>query len=160
MSSKKKAYITILGRSVWAMVNTYYAVLREDDYRPDKIFIFTEKSFSQEAEKGKVAMEVLNENYEHESNIIIKVVDDVDFVSAGNQLMDKINELGEDEYDISLDITPGRKPLVVASLLPTKKKELEHVYYLEISDLKNADHPYMEIPMEKQRLWDFTEVKS
>ncbi len=158
MSYNKKAYITILGRSVWAMVNTYYAVMRESDHRPDEIYIYTERSFSEGAEKGSKALEVINDTYDNRAEIEIAVVNDVDFEAAGKQLMEKINGLGEQGYDVSLDITPGRKPLVVGALLPARDTKLEHVFYLEISDLDDADHPYMQIPMAKQKLWDFTEV--
>ncbi|WP_456467961.1 hypothetical protein [Archaeoglobus sp.] len=44
---EKKAYLTLLGRSDWAVLNTYYAVLVEKSYYPDKIHIFAEKSYSE-----------------------------------------------------------------------------------------------------------------
>ncbi len=156
MSSK--VYITILGRYVWAMVNTYHAVMREKEFKPDKIYIYTEKSFEKEAEKGREAMHMINEAYDNISDIEIIAVDDVDFVSAGKQLKDKIDMLNDERCEISLDITPGRKPLVVGALLPAKNSPLNHVYYLEIADLKDVSKPYMQIPMSKQKLWDFREA--
>ena len=38
-------YISLLGRSVWASLNTYYAVLDETDHRPEIIWVVTESSF-------------------------------------------------------------------------------------------------------------------
>ncbi|MDI9609958.1 MAG: hypothetical protein QFX36_01370 [Archaeoglobales archaeon] len=47
---EKRAYITLLGRSGWAVVNTYYALLILKSYYPDLIQIFAEESYSQGGE--------------------------------------------------------------------------------------------------------------
>ena len=39
-----KAYLTLLGRSTWALVNSYYAVVEEKGYHPDGIMIYAESS--------------------------------------------------------------------------------------------------------------------
>jgi len=36
----KNIYITMLGRSIWAVLNSYYAVLKEKQYYPNEIFLF------------------------------------------------------------------------------------------------------------------------
>lgn len=151
-------YITILGRYVWAMVNSYHAVVRERGLSPNRIYICTEERFSDGVVKGKKALELINETYGIESEIETLIVKDVDLVDAGVKLQKKVNSLMEEGYKIHLDITPGRKPLVAAALLPVKKRHLNSVFYLEISDLKDVNRPYMSIPMNKQKLWDFTEV--
>jgi len=38
----KNIYITMLGRSIWAVLNSYYAVLKEKQYYPDDIILFAE----------------------------------------------------------------------------------------------------------------------
>ena len=38
----KKIYITMLGRSIRAVLNSYYAVLKEKQYYPDDIILFVE----------------------------------------------------------------------------------------------------------------------
>jgi len=45
----RKAYITILGRSTWALINTYHAVLMEEAYHPDVIHIFAEDTSMQKS---------------------------------------------------------------------------------------------------------------
>jgi hypothetical protein len=32
-------YITMLGRSIWALLNSYYAVVRETEFRPARIVV-------------------------------------------------------------------------------------------------------------------------
>jgi len=150
----EKAYITVLGRYLWAMVNSYYAVLREEDYCPEQVYIVAEERFESEAEKGKEAFRILNEEYGISPNVETIIVKDVDFISAGEKISKTIKDLKEDDSKIALDVTPGRKPLVTAALVPAIKHGLEHIYYLEISDLDEVAKPYMEIPLGKQKLWD------
>jgi len=149
-----RAYITVLGRYLWAMVNSYYAVLREEDYYPDKVYIVAEKRSESEVDRGKEAFEILSEQYDISPDVETIIVENVDFISAGEQISQAIKELKEEESKIALDITPGRKPLITAALVPAIKQGLEHIYYLEISDLNDVAKPYMEIPLGKQKLWD------
>ena len=152
----EKAYITVLGRSAWAMVNCYYAVLRDEKYHPDEIYIFTEKSFESNLESGTEGMEVLNKQYGISPKMNSIVVDDGDFLSSGKEISDTVKRLKDMGCQIALDITPGRKPLVTGALIPAMKHELEHIYYLAISDLDDVAKPYMEIPFGKHKLWDFS----
>jgi len=155
--ASEKAYITVLGRYLWAMVNSYYAVLREESYYPEQVYIVAEERFESEAEKGKEAFEILNQQYDISPEVKTIIVKDVDFFSAGKKISKTIEELKEDGFKIAIDVTPGRKPLVTASLVPAIKKGLQHIYYLEISDLDDVAKPYMEIPLDKQKLWDLLE---
>ncbi len=149
-----RAYITVLGRYLWAMVNSYHAVLREERYHPDKVYIVAEERFASEAEKGKEAFKILNERYDISPEVETIIVEDVDFISAGKKISKTIEDLKEEGCKIAVDVTPGRKPLVTASLVPAIKKGLQHIFYLEISDLDDVAKPYLEIPLGKQKLWD------
>ncbi len=150
----EKAYITVLGRYVWALVNCYHAVLREKEYYPDKVFIVAEDRSKSEVDKGKKAFGILNEQYDISPEMETIIVENVDFFSAGKRISKTIKELKEDKTKIALDITPGRKPMITAALVPAIKEGLEHIYYLEISDLDDVAKPYLEIPLGKQKLWD------
>jgi hypothetical protein len=44
-AAKPKAYITLLGRSVWALTNSYYAAIRERNYLPSRVCILTEEPY-------------------------------------------------------------------------------------------------------------------
>ena len=47
--SSERVYITLLGRSVWALLNTYYAITREAQYFPDTVYIAVEAPFRDQA---------------------------------------------------------------------------------------------------------------
>jgi hypothetical protein len=50
-----------------------------------------------------------------------------------------------------LDITPGRKAVVLGSLFAGWTNHLfDHIFYLYIESLRNANRPYMLIPMSIQ----------
>ncbi|MBA3046549.1 MAG: hypothetical protein KKH41_01595 [Candidatus Thermoplasmatota archaeon] len=152
--SSDKAYITILGRSSWAMVNSYYAVLRQENFLPDVIHIFTEKKYESYAPKIREAFGILNSEFGIKPSIDVHTVEDVDFIAAGKQMSETIQNLKRAGMEVALDITPGRKALIIGALIPAMKQDLEHIYYLEITDMSDAARPYMEIPLQQQKLWD------
>ena len=75
-SMPKKAYITMLGRSTWALVNSYYALLRERRYFPDSIFVFTEKSYENELEKATNGLETLSKHFGFQFTIHQEVIEE------------------------------------------------------------------------------------
>ena len=64
----KKIYITMLGRSVWAVLNSYHAVLRERAFFPDEVVLFAEGNSSEkllkEVETTVNGLKVLSEEFE------------------------------------------------------------------------------------------------
>jgi len=152
---KKKAYITLLGRSAWAVLNTYYAVLAEKSYYPNTIHIFAEKSYSEDLEKIAEGMRILSEEFEFEPKIDSTIIEDNDFISAVRKIGELVKKLKEQGCSVAIDITPGRKTLVSAALIPAVKLRLDHVFYLAVKELE--DKPYMMIPLANQQLRDFME---
>ncbi|MCS7131048.1 MAG: hypothetical protein NZ872_06485 [Archaeoglobaceae archaeon] len=152
---EKRAYITLLGRSEWAVLNTFYAVLIDKGYFPDLIHIFAEKSFSQNLGKIAEGMRVLSEEFGFKPEIGYTIIEDNDFISAVEKIGTLIKQLKKQEYKIAIDITPGRKPLVSAALIPAMKLRMDHVFYLAVKELE--PRPYMMIPLAQQKLRDFME---
>lgn len=151
--TEKKAYITLLGRSAWAVLNTYYAVLAEKGYYPDVIHIFAEKSYSEDLEKIAEGMRILSEEFGFEPEISSTVIEDNDFISAVRRIGELVKKLKERGCSVAIDITPGRKTLVSAALISAVKLRLEHVFYLAVKQLEAR--PYMMIPLANQQLRDF-----
>jgi len=153
----KKAYITILGRSTWALINTYYAVLAEKSYYPDLVYIFAEDIYAGELDKAIRGVEILSEEFGFKPEIRQEVVGEADFVEAGFKISSLIKDLKGEGYRVAIDITPGRKALVAGALIPTSKIGVDHVFYLAIKTLDNASKPYRMIPLQIQELRDFVE---
>ena len=149
----KSVYITLMGRSGWAVVNSFYASIIETDYRPDEIFVIYEKAYQESVKPVMKGLELIQETY-GESNIQGKIVPDWDTITAGKAALDLVNAAKEDGASVALDITGGRKALVSGSLLALKNSKLEHVYYLAIDSLEGAARPYPLIPKRHQQLFD------
>ncbi len=153
----KKAYLTILGRSTWALINTYYAVLTEKAYYPDIVYIFAEDIYANQLDKAMKGIVILSEEFGFKPEIRQKIVKEADFVEAGLKIMSLIKDLKQSGYRVAIDITPGRKALVAGALIPISKIGVDHVFYLAIKTLDNASRPYKMIPLQIQELRDFVE---
>jgi hypothetical protein len=138
-------------------VNAYYAVLREKHYLPDKVFIFTETTYQHELEKAETGIRILSEEFGINPDINSKVVSDWDFLAAGKEVFSQVRTLKDSGYEVAIDITPGRKALVVAALISGIRVDIDHVFYLAIKSVDDAAKPYMMIPLQIQQIRDFVD---
>jgi hypothetical protein len=152
-----KAYITMLGRSTWALVNSYYAVIREKKYNPDTIIVFTEDRYKNGLDRASKALEILSEDFGLKPTIQHEVIEEADFLSAGRRVFQIVEDLKSRGFEVAVDITPGRKALVAGALVPLSKISVDHVFYMLIDTVEDASKPYMMIPLQIQHLKDFME---
>ena len=152
-----KALLTLLGRSTWALINTYYALLTEKEYCPDKIVIITEEPYKKQLVKAREGIEILSSAHGFTPEISEISLPSSSFIEAGKQISSLVKQLKADDYEIAIDITGGRKALVAGTLLSIANQGVNHVFYLAIDSLDDASKPYMMIPLSIQHLRDFTE---
>lgn len=152
-----KALLTLLGRSTWALINTFYALLAEKEYFPDQIVIITEEPYKEQLLKVREGFEVLSSEYGFTPDIREILLPSSAFFEAGKKISVLVKELKADDYEIAIDITGGRKALVAGTLLSIANQGVNHVFYLAIDSLDDASKPYMMIPLSIQHLRDFTE---
>jgi len=150
-------YITMLGRSGWAMVNAYYAAVRERGYHPDEVVIFAEEGTAGGLEAASAGIRAVSLKYGFQPVIRSEIVKDGDFIAAGRKMTELIRAWKSSGEKIAVDITPGRKPLVVGALIPLNKVWVDHIFYLQIDDTSDSAKPYMMIPLGRQSLLDFIE---
>ena len=150
-----KSYHTLLGRSNWALINSYYAVLEEKGYHPDKIIVYTEGN----SETQNIAEDLLgiSTEYSFHPTVEIRTVHEGDFIDSGNIISADLKRLKEEGYETALDITPGRKALVAGAIISASRQNIDHIYYLMIDSTEDADRPYLMIPRKRQTLIDFAE---
>lgn len=151
-----KAYITMLGRSTWAMINSYYAVVMRG-YRPDKIYIFLEDIYSEKLPKAVEALKIISSEYGFSPEIEWAIIEEDNFLEADGKIGELLKKLKEEGYEVSVDITSGRKALVAGAAIHALPLEVEHLFYLSLRDLEYANRPYMMIPLHIQKLKDFME---
>jgi hypothetical protein len=156
----KKAYIALLGRSSWALINSYYAVLKNDCYTPDIVYVFVEERDKEKLDTVISAIKILNEEFDVEAEVKTHVLGDAIFLSIGKEVFKIMNDLVKNGFSIALDITSGKKTLVAASLLSAnnfispKCNVINHIFYLSVDDPLEAK-PFMMIPSSVQVLRDF-----
>lgn len=142
-------YITFVGRSDWAVVNSFWATLFHTDIIPDEIQVIYKKHDKDMAEssiKGiKKILEVKDIDAEIEEYVI---EDEFDVMKAAEH----VEEICEDGRPVILDITPARKAMASGSVIEGVKMEVEGVLYLYIDSVKNADRSYLDIPLPRQDL--------
>lgn len=155
--TKKQAYITILGRSTWALINTYYAVLDENKYRPDIVYIFAEDLYEKEVMKAIKGVEILSQSYGINPEIKYEIVPEAEFIEAGVKIGYILQDFKKRGFTVAIDTTPGRKTLVAGALISASKFGVDHVFYLAIKTLEDVSKPYKMIPSSLQKLKDFME---
>jgi hypothetical protein len=150
-----KAYLTLLGRSTWALINSYYAVLEEKGYHPDKVTVYTEGNSETKGILDGISS--ISSEYGLHPTVEVKMVHEGDFIASGNMISADLKRLKDEGYETALDITPGRKALVAGAILSASKQHIDHIYYLMIDSTEDADRPYLFIPRKRQTLTDFAE---
>ena len=153
-----KVYITMTGRSDWAVLNSLWAAIKEKRYVPEKVYILAENWNIARAEKVKEGIATLLREYVQNPGLIIvqtKIGDPIEARTKVTEIIDR-----EKENEIAVDITPGRKAAVTGALVASAKKNIKHIFYLYIETLENASKPYIMIPKSIQHFNDFAEVKT
>jgi len=153
--SSDSIYITMTGRSVWALLNAYYAVLRETKFRPTHIIILSETEHVGQIPVLKKGLTILSDGYGLAPQVDVEQVQTGDFIEAGRKISTRIKAGRQLGSKVAIDITPGRKALVAGALIPLASISVDHVFYLQITSTDDAAKPYMMIPLASQQLRDF-----
>lgn len=147
------AYIALYGRSIWATLNTYYAVLMETEYRPDQIWLVAESDYEDKLQALSEGFEIISIGFDFKPEIRSKTIPTASIAETGpiiRELHDKLQET----YETAMDITSARKAVVAGALLVTSDARPDHIYYLEIDRLEDTSKPYPMIPVQRQQLHD------
>jgi hypothetical protein len=147
-------YISLLGRSVWASLNTYYAVLDETDHRPEIIWVVTESSFEDQLPALIEGYDVISTSFNIKPIIKTVILPEGNISEAGIEVRGLVDSYTKEDV-VALDITSARKALVAGALLATADNKPAHIFYLKIDSLDDSAKPYLMIPRQIQTLHDF-----
>lgn len=153
---ERRAYITFAGRSAWALLNTYQAVLREQGYAPSEVYIVTDAACRAEPSKIVEGVGIISERYGADPTISIVDVPCNDYPAVGKIVAELAGRLASEGCAIALDITPGRKAAIVSAgaALASAGIKTEHIYYLGLLTETGMPRPYLTIPLHLQALHD------
>ena len=153
------SYVTLAGPSEWAIVNSLWAATEHYEVRPDQVFIIHESSVRPIALKASSLIESLLVGYDIEPTVKTVELRKEDYVSIGTKV-GKIVREGKKDGEVSVDITPGRKRYAFAALIAAVKENADHIFYLYLENLWNANRPYPMIPYILHQIDDLKEVQS
>lgn len=148
-------YITMVGRSYWATLNSLWAVLKEEKFEPGKVILLCEENLKDRAEILKKDITNLLNGYDFETSVEIRQLENADFYHAGEEVLEVVD--GEED-SVALDITGGRKALVAGALVNPGARRLKHVFYLYLDEIKDADRPYPSIDYDRMMIKDFVDI--
>src|SRR5512137_2140006 len=144
----ERVYLAFMGRSIWGTFNSAWASAVHFHFLPQKVYLVVNSCDKVKAEQCRGMLGVLYDEFQNRAELQIVAVDDSDFV----QLAKTIREIVKGEItkgnDVAFDVTGGIKLLVLGGVLSQLGEHpWSHVFYLYIPATKNANRPYLQIPL-------------
>ena len=155
--SSERIYVSLLGRSAWALLNTYYAVARETEFYPDTVYIAVEAPYQSKTEYIVEGVADISGHFGFTPKIECIPVGQGSIVDVSERVHPLLVAKKKEGAQVAIDITPGRKATVAGVLLPIKLNDVDHVFYLEIATTYDMAKPYQMIPRQFHQLHDFKE---
>ena len=147
--------ITLYGRSTWGLFNSVWGAIKEHKFLPDKVHILAAGCEASGARTAGKMLQILLQEYGSKAEVLQHTVDDED-VRLVAELVGRIaKEERSKGNKVALDVTPGKKVLVLGSVFAGPPRQVfDHIFYLHVGSLKNANRPYVEIPLSLQHSHD------
>jgi hypothetical protein len=150
-----KVYITLAGYAEWALINSLWASVRQQNFIPDKVYICSTKKNLKGAQRNKQRVLTLLQGCDKEPIIVMVEIPENDFVATGQKISDIIKKEKKAKNKVALDITSARKAISSPALIAADRHKADHIFYLYIEDATNAGRPYLMIPLIIQHSNDF-----
>jgi hypothetical protein len=152
----QKVYITMTGVSRWPVLNGLWAALCKG-YVPDKVYLFVTQGREKDGEALSAWINILLESYGKQVEPVLEKIEEGEFASSGKRITSVMEAERNQGNEVAIDITPGRKAIVSSALISAWQKQVDHVFYLYLEDMRNANNPYPMIPYKLQHFVDLKE---
>ncbi|MCJ7464935.1 MAG: hypothetical protein MUO81_09385, partial [Thermoplasmata archaeon] len=123
----------------------------------DKIYLFVTIGREAEAQSLSDWIKILMDSYGKKVEPLLRTIEEGNFTSSGKKITAVMEEERAAGNEVAIDITPGRKAIISSALLSAWQKQVDHVYYLYLEDMRNASNPYPMIPFHLQHFVDLKE---
>lgn len=145
--------ITFVGRSEWAVVNSFTAILFHTDLKPGKVHLLYKSSDKKIASSCVEGLDKILNVKEIDCDIKEHELKDEFDLMKPAEIME---EILEDDEEVVIDITPARKFMSSSALIEGMRNDVKGIYYLYIDSIEDADRPYLDIPLPRQDLIEMT----
>ena len=159
-----RVWITPGSTTVEAMVNPIAAACQGDGidepFVPDTVCLLDNPGLGETVETaGDLILTVLEQHGVTDPTLHVK---NVDSETAFDQLVaryrDEIQQAREDDADIAVDVTPGRKFMSVIAFNAGTTFDVDHIFYFYLRSNEYYSRIYPDIPQPAAELYDFREV--
>lgn len=146
--------ITMMGLSTWGLFNSIWANIRKHQFVPDRIYLLKREEDSRfECTKGMIM--ALMEEYSPRCEFVPVTIRGDDVYEVRSRVREIATKERAAGNEVALDVTPGRKGVVLGAVLAGWDKDLfDHLFYLYIESLRNASRPFPLIPFSVQHPHD------
>lgn len=151
-----KVYITMTGVSRWPVLNGLWAAMCKG-YVPDRLHLFVTHGREMDGEVLTRWVKLLAKSYGKELVVLSEKIEEGEFLSSGKKITAVMEQERARGNEVAIDITPGRKAIVSSALISAWQKQVDHVFYLYLEDMRNASNPYPMIPYHLQHFVDLKE---
>ncbi|MDW7725983.1 MAG: CRISPR-associated ring nuclease [Candidatus Methanoperedens sp.] len=153
-------WITTVGSSPFAVINTLWAACELDDFVPEKMYFLCNDKMASQINLIKEWITRITHEYGKNVSFVEKRSKEEDFISYSKLVKSLITDEREQGNVIAIDITPGRKIMSAFSmfygLLPDGA---DRVYYLHLFDVKKyGNKSFIDIPADEHNLINMKEM--
>lgn len=143
-----RSWITTVGPSPFALINTFWAAADRDGWFSDRIFLVYNEKTQSLLPGISGALTKITEEYSNKTpEIRCSLIDEDDLEDVFRTYQRIINEERDLKNSIAIDITPGRKYMSAFSLYAgLKDGSIDRIYYIHIRGKKFMNQPYPMIP--------------
>lgn len=152
----EKVYITMTGVSRWPVLNGLWAAMCRG-YVPDRLYLFVTQGRERDGEALTGWVKLVARSYGKELEVVSERIEEGDFLSSGKKITAAMERERAAGNEVAIDITPGRKAVISSALISAWQKQVDHVFYLYLEDMRNASNPYPMIPYQLQHFVDLKE---
>lgn len=155
----ERVWITNGSTRIAAVVNPLAAACHED-YVPSDIYVLDNPAISDVTADATTLMKtIVTAHGGDEPTITVETIDEeTDFEAITDYVQSAIGEGTDDDADVAVDITPGRRFWSVISFQAGITRDVDHVYYAHVETESYFGECYPTIPRTAFTLFDFTEV--
>ena len=152
------AWITNGTTTLEAIVNPINAAC-DAGYVPDRLYIIENpKVTDQVARAVDLATEIIEAYGGDELDVqITSIESELDFDQLYAHTKEAIEEVHEEDGEVAVDFTPGRKFMSALAFATGMRYDADHVYYFYLEETPRG-RIYPSIPRTRSHLYDFTEV--
>jgi hypothetical protein len=119
--------------------------------------MFVTQGRERDAETLAEWIDILLASYGKKVETVRERIEEGEFASSGKKITAAMERERAAGNEVAIDITPGRKAIVSSALISAWQKQVDHVFYLYLEDMRNSSNPYPMIPYQLQHFVDLKE---